>query len=146
MPSITEQLAAVAHLCWCASMQDQGWQYGSEYDPRRKTHDALISFDRLPEKDRLATVFAVKSAEVERYLATLVCYPRGPERPFDLAELRDDLSVGLAKDLDPAGTERGRVTGWKVGPDGLLQEIRVRWSDGTEQTHHPSERELRRLD
>ena len=146
MSSVTEQLAAVAHLCWCASMQNQGWRYGPAYDPDHKTHDALIAFERLPGKDRDATVFAVRSADVERYLATLVFYPRGPERPFEVGELRDGLPVGLAKDLDPVGSERGTVIGWKVGPDGALQEIRVRWSDGSEQVHHPSERELRRLE
>lgn len=145
MPPLPEQLAAVAHLCWCTNMQEQGWRFGPEFDPVHKTHDALIDFLRLAAKDRDLTVKAVQSSGIERQLAALVCYPRGPDRPFETQELCEGLEVGLALDLDPEGLQRGRVIGWETDPEGQPREIRVRWTDGSESAHHPLERELRRL-
>lgn len=150
-------LAAVAHRCWCASMAEGGWHPGG-YDPQRRTHDALVAFEHLPDRDRRATCQAIEALELDRMLAGAVEYDRGPCREFVLGELRPGLPVVWA-DSDPAppsaphrgpgeqdASDRGVVESWEVDPGtGGLALIRVRWASGELSEHYPSERELRRV-
>lgn len=122
----------------------EGWRCGATFDPAEKVHDALVPFPELTRYDRCALRTAIEAEDVEARLGALVDYPRGDDRPFGAEEMRAGLEVGLAADLDGAGSERGRVVEWALTPEGCLDEITVRWEDGTVSRHCPSERDLRR--
>jgi hypothetical protein len=55
------------------------------------------------------------------------------------------LLVGLSRDLDPGGTQLGRVQSWTMTADGDVEQIMVSWEDGEESCHFPLECELRRV-
>lgn len=139
------QLAEVAHECWCESMHRKGWRHAAEYDPAARTHDALVPFSRLKRCDQQHACNVVGAEGIELMLAKLISYPRGPERPFLAEELTEGLQVGLAKDLDPSGTQRGRVRSWSLTAEGDVEEIKVSWADGEESSHQAAECELRRV-
>ena len=46
-----------SHRSWCKQKVKDGWVYGKEKDPDKKTHPCLVLFDKLPEvqqkKDKL---------------------------------------------------------------------------------------------
>lgn len=86
--------------------------------------------------------------DAEQWLARLVEYPRGPERPFTAAEMRVGLPmVELRKgrfDAAPTRGLDGKVVSWTTYPGGALKMIKVKWSDGEETEHSPYAAEIRR--
>lgn len=47
-----EMLAEMEHERWMTQMLRQGWQYAPEKDKIKKLHDALLPWDKLPEKQK----------------------------------------------------------------------------------------------
>jgi hypothetical protein len=45
-------MARMEHDSWCQRKMEQGWRYGPEKDPARKTNPSLISWDELPEVEK----------------------------------------------------------------------------------------------
>ena len=41
------------HEQWCASKRRDGWVWGEKKDPEAKTHPCLVSYDALPEWQRV---------------------------------------------------------------------------------------------
>ena len=148
-----ERLAIIAHELWCDRQRAQGWPYADRYDPARRTHDALVPWDRLGEPDRRAARMGVRLEGVEDLLAESIEYTRGPARVFTPEEMRVGQRVAYVEGIRAAEpgrdilNERGRVVSWEVDPcTGGLAFLRVQWDDGTLAEHYPSERELRRVD
>lgn len=141
---LAEHIAAVAHEAWRRRMTYAGWVAGSHYSEPGKVHDALVPFEELNPADRRATLSSVRLEKMEAKLAALVEYPREPDRPFTLEEMRPGLSVTSAIEAGPASTEHGVVESWEADEDGTLRMIQVRWDDGDLTEHHPAARELRR--
>jgi len=126
-------------------MERQGWRRGDRFDAGKHLHDAMVPFGSLARCDRRRAISCVEVAGLECTLAKAISYGR-PGAVLTAEDLREGLPVGLAADLDPEGGLSGTVSGWEVGPQGELTEVRVRWPDGTESLHVPEERELRRLE
>lgn len=133
-----DEIARQAHACWCQSMHQQGWRPGG-YDERAQTHDAMIPFDQLHKRDRLATLRAARYDAVEE-LAALVRYGRGPDRDFVL----DEMKVGLLVVSADEQAEKGRVVDWLVDEEGELERIIVSWDDGGTSEHAAFSGELAR--
>ena len=45
-------MAKLEHKSWCQRKEDQGWRYGEEKDPAKKTNPALQAWEELPESER----------------------------------------------------------------------------------------------
>lgn len=53
---------ASRHEKWCEMHVEQGWQYGPEFDPSKKTHPNLMPWDGLPASTRSkARIFTIVS-------------------------------------------------------------------------------------
>ena len=147
-PTLLEELCRVTHLCWREKKIREGWQPGT-LDERARVHDALVPFEELTKRDRHVLCVAVEADEVEKFLAGIVEYERGPERLFMIDEMHEGMRVGMSKSDEPSDDDDilGTVTGWDVDPDsGELESIDVRWDDGEVRRYHPEVRELRRLE
>jgi hypothetical protein len=132
-------LARVAHEYWRERLEREGWRYGERFDPARRTHDALVCFDRLSAADRDQARLAVEAEHLPAQLARLIDYPRGPARPFTLEEMTRGRSVQLEGDEGATG----RIESWESDENGL-QLIRVRWPDGALVEYAPQEQALLR--
>lgn len=133
------RLAGIAHDLWRERMESCGWRHGP-YCPKARTHDALVSFDRLNGVDRRAAVLAVLTSGVRESMVSGLDYPRGADRPYSLGEMRPGLPVRCAAQPD----RQGSVESWVTDDDGELALIRVRWDDGALTEHPAMERELAR--
>lgn len=147
--TLVEELCRVTHLCWREKRAREGWQYGIKHDDTSRTHDAIVPFDELTKRDLHVLGVAVKAEEVERFLANIVEYERGPERLFMIEDMRQGMRVGMSKSDGSFDDSEilGAVTGWDADADtGELESIEVRWDDGDTMRYHPEVRELRRID
>lgn len=148
--AITRDLARIAHALWCRKMVACGWMYGETFSPEKRTHDALVPFDRLSLHDQNNAVLIIQSEGFESKLERAIDYPRGPDRQFIPSEMRVGLPVGwaagvkLADPLRDPSTEIGTIDSWEI-KSGELSVIRVRWPGGELLEHIPSLRDLRRL-
>lgn len=140
------KLAAIAHELWREQMLRDGWKHGPAFDRERRTHDALVPFERLSPQDRRHACLGIECAELERQLVFTIVYQRGPDREFAAEELRPGLEVGLCDPAQPDGLSgiRGVVERWQADAQGELV-IFVRWSTGELSEHLACERELVRL-
>lgn len=149
---LTVQLAAIAHGLWCARMRAEGWRRGRRYDAARRTHDALVPYERLGPQDRRAARIGIEACGVESRLAEAIEYPRGPDRPLSLREMRIGCEVVFCREGPPRSRHAvpapdiGRIVGWTVDARGTLHLIRVRWPGGEVARYTPWERALARLD
>ena len=41
------------HKNWCKAKLNDGWTYGIEKNPNKKTHPCLLPYDQLPEEQRV---------------------------------------------------------------------------------------------
>lgn len=125
-------------------MAADGWRFGPKYDPRAKTHDALVPFNRLDPTDRWTALVAVHCSGLAERLRRTIEYPRGAERLFRPSDLREGLAVRSAEAGEHGGAaEIGRVRAWTVDAStGCVSSITVRWADGQETRHFPAERDL----
>jgi len=57
-------LAEKAHSLWTEEMIRDGWAWGKEKDPIRKTHPDLVSWPQLPEYEKSKSLQAVAIARV----------------------------------------------------------------------------------
>lgn len=48
-----EASAATQHEAWMADKLQDGWVYGPEKDPEKKTHPCLVPYDELPFEQRV---------------------------------------------------------------------------------------------
>lgn len=62
-----------SHISWCNQKVEDGWVYGPEKDPDRKTHHCLVPFDQLPREQQAkdfifrAVVHALREGEAETH-------------------------------------------------------------------------------
>jgi hypothetical protein len=128
-------------------MHKEGWRSG-RYQPDRLTHDALIPFDELSRADRLALDLNVTANELAERLIATVDYPRGPDRPFTIDDIKQGvrvaLSCGLRLTRAELGHDQGEIVSWEVS-NGDLALITVRWDDGEMASYNPWERALVRI-
>lgn len=64
-PDLVEALARRVHEAWMRSRAEQGWQYGSQRNDKRRLHPCLVPYDDLLENEKeidRATVRAVLEA------------------------------------------------------------------------------------
>ena len=45
-------MAEMEHDSWCQRKEEQGWKYGPEKDPDRKTHPSLVDWEELPAGEK----------------------------------------------------------------------------------------------
>jgi RyR domain len=50
---LTEELARNAHELWAQERIAQGWRYGAERNDARKEHPSLVSYEELPEAEKI---------------------------------------------------------------------------------------------
>jgi hypothetical protein len=144
-------LSRVVHDLWRAKLSEEGWKLGS-FDPVRKHHDALVPYDRLSRGDRLAISLHIQAEEFEAKLASGFSYPRGPNRPLLVEEVRVGLPVAFCPDGRPVATKeltpdlRGEVVSWEREPDGELGLVTVKWGNGNVEQCDPWNGDLARID
>ena len=51
--SLRETLAEQVHDTWSAGRLADGWTYGPELDPVRRTHPCLVPYGELPEREKV---------------------------------------------------------------------------------------------
>lgn len=140
------RLAAVAHDFWCRRMSEAGWRPGAEFDPSRRTHDAMVPFDRLEPDDQWAAVEILESLGAGPRLAEPIVYPRGLDAPLRAR----DMVVGLAVESGDRDQTTGRpvpgsVISWTTRQrTGRLDSVTVRWADGQVTSHTALAGEVRR--
>jgi len=151
MADLLDKLAAIAHELWCRRMREDGWKAGPRYDPQRRVHDALVPFAQLADHDQRAARLRVEASEIAERLAGVIDgFPRGPDRPFVIEEMRRGLEVVFCANGPPrslsevAPNDRGRIVSWETDDDGELTLVTVRWAGGEEVGYVPQERELAR--
>ncbi len=44
---------AASHVNWMDEKIEDGWTYGEEKDPEKKTHPCMVSFEDLPKEQQL---------------------------------------------------------------------------------------------
>lgn len=50
---LTEQMARNVHEVWARTRIGQGWTYGPVRDDERKQHPCLVSYEDLPESEKV---------------------------------------------------------------------------------------------
>ena len=50
---LVEQMAKNVHEVWAKTRIEQGWTYGAERNDADKKHPCLISYEQLPEEERV---------------------------------------------------------------------------------------------
>ena len=124
-------IAREAHEAWCRRMIEQGWSAGKRYDEKKKMHDALVPFDRLPQPVRGYLIETMRVEEMEATLADLVEHPRGPDRPLSIDEVRVGLPVTFVYGKRDKGVPPvGKIASWTTDRYGGLELVSVRWEDG----------------
>ncbi len=131
-----ETVARAAQDLWVAAQIDRGWSPGEHYDAQRQLDDTLTGFDDLDPTERASLCFALKAEDIPAKLLRIVEQLRTPPRVLRATELKIGLPVRF-------GQDRGIIDDWKTLPDGRLDQVRVRWSDGALTSHDPLARELR---
>jgi hypothetical protein len=146
-PKLIEMVAAAAHRQWCERMAAEGWHRARAFQEHLREHDALVDFSELSPEDRFEALDAARSA-----LETLtdeLCYPRGPDRPFSVIELRKGLKVmpGRNVEIQGCGPDAiGVIEDWSVDPaTGRVRTVMVRWPSGDTIEHESEMGELKRV-
>ena len=94
LSDLAEEIAAVAHRCWCKRMLAQGWTLGDRIDPDERTHDAIRPFHELSPFDREQIRQRVEWEECERHLADAITDALD-ERELTEQDLRPGMLVRL---------------------------------------------------
>jgi hypothetical protein len=138
--TLTDDIAAAAHRCWCRHMLSSGWRQGDRVDPALKIHDALRPYEELSAFDRAVLRDQVESEELDSALARAAEYAL-LERELSAADLRQGMAVRLA---GGDAAEVGRVISWDARDTatGRLRSITVEWPDGQRAEYFPAERLL----
>lgn len=148
-PELANEIARLAHRCWCRRLLARGWTPGDRFDPDERTHDALRPFEQLSALDREQLARCAGWREIEKALADAAAAVLG-ERELGAADMRVGLPVRLAEGPLRADLSRplGWVVSWEVAsPEtGRLALVRVRWDDGEVVDYAPSEHELEIVD
>lgn len=50
---LAEKMAENVHDVWAKTRMDQGWTYGPERNDAEKKHPCLVSYDQLPEEEKV---------------------------------------------------------------------------------------------
>lgn len=50
--ALTEQIASNVHDVWAVGRMKEGWVYGAEKDPQKKTTPLLVPYEELPESEK----------------------------------------------------------------------------------------------
>jgi ryanodine receptor 2 len=50
---LVEQMAKNVHEVWAQTRIEQGWTYGAERNDTLKQHPCLVSYEDLPEEERV---------------------------------------------------------------------------------------------
>ncbi len=53
LEEIIKILAPLSHANWIEYKLDDGWVYGEEKDPVKKTHPCMVPYDELPHDQRM---------------------------------------------------------------------------------------------
>ncbi len=147
-----DQIAAIAHRLWCERMKSEGWRYGDRVNLEDRTHDALVTFDRLDESDRIAARRSIQCMELEHQLAREISYARGPNRDYVLDEMKIGIKVVFCPDFmvlsleEVLPNEVGEVEGWHCSESAELDTIRVLWADGSSGDYPANSGDLARWD
>jgi hypothetical protein len=143
------ELAATAHRLWCEAKLADGWRYDDEYNPYKKTHDALVPYDQLSEVDRRSARIGIECAEIIDMLPISIDYARGANRDFTEDELFIGMRVVLCPKSEPPDPvppeDIGEVVDWVMRED-ELEAIIVQWKDGEKVDYAANSGELARLD
>ncbi len=60
--------SAGSHENWMREKLDDGWTYGEEKDPERKTHPCLVRYNELPEEQRFKDALFIRTVDAWRPL------------------------------------------------------------------------------
>lgn len=132
-------------------MARDGWSKGP-FDQNTRQHDALVPFEELTRADRHAVALYVSGEQFEETLPRLLEYPRGPQRPFQIEEIKRGLKVAYCPEGLPATTSEidpsdvGVIESWDVDTKHDITVVRVRWADGTIEAYSPWEGVLARIE
>jgi hypothetical protein len=87
---LLEELARAAHDVFCNELMRQGYQYGSETNREKKTHNALVPYEELSEEEKESNRNNVRDIANKLSATGYVMIPaRSNEPPFDFPG--DDL-------------------------------------------------------
>ena len=148
---LERDLARVTHELWRARLEAEGWTPGP-YAPQEKHHDALVPYERLSRADKLVLNAYVQAEELACRIPAQLSYPRGPDRPLLVEDLRPGLGVvfcaqGCPRCLSAVAPEhRGVVVSWETDSDDELTLITVRWNSGEIQKYDPWSGEIARAE
>jgi len=55
------EMPEASHTNWCSHKEREGWVYGEEKDPEKKTHHCLVPYADLPEAQRKKDLVVVEA-------------------------------------------------------------------------------------
>lgn len=142
LSKLQDQIARVAHLCWCKKMMSDGWRPGKLMDERSRTLDGLVPYERLPASIRMQLRRSIGWDEFEDQLAECAEWAMN-HREW----CADDVFKGMRVQFADSD-ELGRIVSWEVldPATGLLGNILVEWDDGEKCEHHAGEQVLLAVD
>lgn len=115
------------HDAWCDRKEADGWVWGPVKDPTQKTHPCLVSYEQLPESQR-----------VKDYLFHAIVTALAPTDQRDVAGPSEGHRVvlqgfGLGATLDIDGQRMRHVESASVAVEGGMPRQRVTLSFFTDQ-------------
>lgn len=135
--TLTDEIAAIAHRCWCKRMLEDGWRRGASVDRQGKGHDAIRAYEELTDFDKVVIREQVECDELERQLANAAGEVLEP-RELAAADLHIGMPVRVA---GSARNQVGQVVGWEPSEvAGRLAAIKVQWPDGAVLDYRPVDR------
>jgi hypothetical protein len=135
--TLTDEIAAVAHRCWCKRMLEEGWRRSTSVDCQGKGHDAIRAYEELTDFDKVVIREQVECDELERQLANAA-----GEVLVHRELAAADLHIGMPVRV-PGGARNqvGHVVGWEpCEVAGRLAAIKVQWPDGAVLDYGPVDR------
>ncbi len=142
--TLADEIAALAHRCWCRRMLQEGWLPGPSLDPAAKTHDALRPYGDLSPEDRARLRQCVTYDAVAESLDQSIAFA------LEKRELAArDLVVGMrVRQVNGDPDEVGTVVAWSLCPSEpvLLNLITVKWLSGDVGEYCPAEYAIEPLD
>lgn len=142
--NLADEIAALAHRCWCKRMLEAGWRPGKLLDPAAKTHDAIRPYQDITPEDRARMRQCVTNEPMAEWLAKSIDIVL-----TDRELSARDLFVGMrVRQVDGDPEEIGTVLSWTFSPSepDLLDLITVEWRNGEVCEYSPAEHEFEPLD
>ncbi|MBE9473327.1 MAG: ATPase, partial [Chloroflexi bacterium] len=144
---LLEKLAEAAHDVFCAQLESEGFQYGEKSDADAKTHSSLVSYDKLPDDEKVQNQDLVRDIAIKLAGTGYIMIPARSNEPAfefpgdnleDMAELEHERWMRLKLDA-----------GWLYAPQTdkkkHLHAALLPWEDLSEEDKEKDRLMVRRI-